>query len=158
MRTMPEIDLTLANLTDIEMLIAKCAIKGNKEKGMLRASKPPVPKQTIYNEPIYPEGQEYLYDSIFKNRKTPNSYATEEERIKALGAYVWRELAFCISPIGSHHCMPVCNDFNLEYTNSDVRQKEQRKLCSEIVDKILKIVPVHQKHGLIRWGKAFGMF
>jgi hypothetical protein len=158
MRTMPEIDLTLANLTDTEMLIAKCAIKGNKEKGMLRASKPPVPKKTIYNEPIYPEGQEYLYDSIFKNCKTPNSYTTEEERIKALGAYVWRELAFCISPIGSHHCMPVCNDFNLEYTNSDVRQKEQRKLCSEIVDKILKIVPVYQKHGLIRWGKAFGMF
>jgi hypothetical protein len=155
MNNMPLIDLTKCNLTPFELSIAKIAIKGEKEVGQLRASKPKAQKQTVYTQPIYDEKHSELHEYV-SSRKTPNMYATEEERIKAFGCYVWRELAFIMSPISAHHCMPVCNDFNLEYTSFDMRRKEQLAMLNNIVDKIYKSVPPHLLHGLKRWKNALG--
>lgn len=155
MNNMPMIDLTKCNLTPLEMTIAKIAIKGEKEVGQLRATKPKAQKQTVYSEPIYSEENKHLYNHVSKY-KSPNSYATEEERIKAFGCYVWRELAFIMSPISAHHCMPVCNDFNLEYSHYDVRRKEQVTMLNNIVDKIYKSVSPHLLHGLRRWKNVMG--
>ena len=143
---MPIIDLTKCNLTLEEMAIAKIAIKGNKEVGPLRASSIKERVKTIYIEPIYPDNRENRL-----NFKSLNCYANEEERINALGRYVWRELAFIMSPISAHHCMPVCNDFNLEYSYGDIRRSEQQKWLNSIVDKIYKTIPIEQLHGLNRW-------
>ena len=150
---MPEIDLTKCNLNETEMMIAKIAIKGEKEIGYLRASKPAEQKHTIIDSEWTPSYASEL-SQPYKHHK--NKYATEEERIKAFGCYVWRELAFIMSPISTHHCMPVCNDFNLEYTSGDPRRKEQHKWLNSIVDRISKTVPVHQLHGLRRWKGVFG--
>ena len=150
---MIELDLSICNLTPLEMSIAKVAIKGEKEIGFLRASKPKEQKKTVIDE-SYKSATESEY--IIKHPQ-PNLYATEEERIKALGCYVWRELAFIMSPIAAHHCMPVCNDFNLEYKYSDPRRKEQYNFCNGIVNKIFKTVKKESCYGLKRWARVFGL-
>lgn len=154
---MPELDLSICNLTAEELNIAKYAIKGDKLKGTLRASKPKEQKHSIRIEPEFSPEKQYLKDiSKFKHTHK-NAYATEDERSKALGIYVWRELAFVISPISSHHCMPICNDFNLEYDYGDERRKQQMNFCNNIVNKILKTIRPESCHGLKRWAKALGM-
>jgi hypothetical protein len=138
---MPTIDLNICGLTEWEMSIAK----GILNKGKLRASNPKPPEKVkVLKHGASGKGfmdWEYIYQN-------------EEDRIKGYTAYVWRDVAFSISPISAHHCMPVSNDFNLEGSYSS--QKEIRTLLHAITDKIIKSVPKTQWYGIARWGKVFG--
>lgn len=77
-------------------------------------------------------------------------------------AYVWRMVAFQISPNPQHHCMPVCADFDLydvfakEDQNYKVVNQLAKQLDKEVVDPITNTVPKEQWYGIMRWGRALG--
>jgi hypothetical protein len=68
-------------------------------------------------------------------------------------AYVWRMVAFYVSPERIHQCMPVMAPYYLNISD----HKEETKRCKELdvlVDKIVKSVPDEQQHGANRWLRA----
>jgi len=86
--------------------------------------------------------------------------------------YVWRLVAFMVSPKPAHHCIPCSHDFGVmdiaptvtkfcEFRNKNVTQTDfdwVRNRCKEldvIVDKIVDSVKVQNRHGVNRWAKAF---
>ena len=77
-------------------------------------------------------------------------------------AYVWRMVAFQISPISSHHCMPVCADFDIQVPDSikdsseryDWRRNRAKEL-NNLVDQIVNAIPATEWHGIKRWHRAF---
>ena len=77
-------------------------------------------------------------------------------------AYVWRMTVFIVSKDGKHQCMPVCADFGVydevpEYKAMDMHQRSlYLKGLDRIVDAIVEQVPLSQRAGVIRWGKALG--
>lgn len=83
-------------------------------------------------------------------------------------AYVWRMVAFTISPIRQHQCMPVTADFDVyDYyvngTNEYGRQsfdhsaiREECKRLDAIADAIIDRVPKSEWHGTRSWARAFG--
>lgn len=90
-------------------------------------------------------------------------------------AYVWRMVAFMVSPKPAHQCMPVMADFGVmdvapqitkfcKYMNKEITQTDfdwVRARCKEldvIVDQIVDNIPKTQWHGVTRWGKALGAF
>lgn len=80
--------------------------------------------------------------------------------------YVWRMVAFYVSPKSQHHCIPACADFKIpdehiqNYGSSDEYSFKKRKNYIEqrlepIVDTIVNSVPKNQWYGVHRWAKAF---
>jgi len=72
-------------------------------------------------------------------------------------AYVWRMVAFSVSPIRAHHCMPVCAEFYLPTRCGEEGHRELVKHLDDIANAIVNTVPKAEWHGVIRWGQAFGM-
>jgi hypothetical protein len=70
--------------------------------------------------------------------------------------YVWRNVAFYLSPIAQHQCMPVCTDFCFKLR--DEVGQARRKQLDKIIDEIVDAVPLEERHGLNKWGKALGYF
>lgn len=87
-------------------------------------------------------------------------------------AYVWRMVAFDCSTNRQHHCMPITADFDLfeyypkavdptaegyqsKYDHDAIRAEAKR--LDAIADRICKLVPLSQRHGLKAWGRAFGV-
>lgn len=101
----------------------------------LRASKPPVPTHKVPSEKYG-----HTYEPINPDQ--------------GRAAYIWRMVAFQISPNPKHQCVPVCADFDLP-GDFDSRRQESR-YCDCIVNEIVNAVPKNQWHGVIRWGQAFG--
>lgn len=142
---MPKIDLeTLERkLTPGRFAIVKGIVATRGEnKGCLRASKPKLARMTRYDDD---SDWGYHYD-----------YATEEERQQAYTAYVWRMVAFFVSPVRQHRCMPVMCDCELPG-----RGEERRKLAKTLDDAIVSVVidsiPLKEQYGTLAWGRAFGM-
>jgi hypothetical protein len=104
-----------------------------KNKNRLRASKPKI-DYTIVKKDNVP----YRIPSL------------ETGRI----AYVWRMVAFHLSPIASHHCLPMLAEFDLPGTVEEGRA-EARKL-NVLVDKIVNAVPKTLWQGIGRWARALG--
>lgn len=76
-------------------------------------------------------------------------------------AYVWRMVAFNVSPNRQHQCMPMTADFDMpdHYWGDDGAAKRRRARCKELdvlVDALVKAVPKEQWHGVRRWGHALG--
>lgn len=128
MYTMPVIPLD--HLTEAERVLASriIATKG-KNKGRLRASKPEV----TYNI-IERDGRKYREPTL----ETGSA------------AYLWRIVAFSVSPIGQHHCLPVMADMDLPYfTLSREEQAALRKELDALADKITSAIPKSQWHGIL---------
>ncbi len=104
--------------------------------GRLRASKPPVEKVKVPHERYG-----YTYEPA-----DPDA---------GRAAYIWRMVAFQISPIDKHQCMPCTADFDLP-GDFDARRADMKRL-DEIVDQIVNTVPASDWHGIRRWGNALGL-
>ncbi len=87
-----------------------------------------------------------------------------------LATYVWRMVAFEVSPLSAHHCMPCTVEFDLPrecwgpsgfQDHKAIHQvAEHRRQVTAHLDEVVKAVvdniPRTQWHGIIRWGQAFG--
>ena len=71
-------------------------------------------------------------------------------------AYIWRMVAFYVSPRSQHQCMPVMAFCDIQIADYDERRRVELEL-DEIVQAIVDCVPCQQQHGVNRWGQAFGM-
>jgi hypothetical protein len=139
MNDMPKIDITpiLSKLSREEIEIARRII--NQQTGALRASKPMITYTTTTNS----RGLEvFIPDSI-----------------EGQAAYLWRMVAFSISPKRQHQRIPCMAECDLPYSPdgdySEVRQLAKR--LDDIADMIVACVPKQQWHGVTRWAQAFGM-
>jgi hypothetical protein len=70
-------------------------------------------------------------------------------------AYVWRMVAFSVSPKPAHHCMPCTGDFDLCERDWKDR-REITPMLDELVDRMMNAVPKAQWAGVYRWACAFG--
>jgi hypothetical protein len=129
---MPKIDINLLDGEAKKFAAAITAARG-KNKGRLRASKPPVE-----------------YDVVDKNGRR----IREPRKASGEIAYVWRMVAFQVSPIGQHQCLPMTADFNLQGTCEERRQRA--KELDSITDQITNTIPKAQHYGTMRWGRIFG--
>lgn len=136
-KQMPAINLDAlkAVLTADEFEIARGIV--NPRTGALRASKPTIRR-----------------DGAPKVHPWSNQQYRENNLADAKTAYVWRMVAFAISPVPQHQCMPMTADFDLPYENGDQR-RALCKVLDELADKVVKSVPVKEWHGVRRWGRAY---
>jgi hypothetical protein len=137
---MPKINLANIDLTADELALVAGIV--NSKTGELRAGKPTLPKMVKVNDPAYFMGYSYCYQ-------------TEADRNQGRTAYIWRMVAFFVSPKSQHQCMPCTADFDLDGSPSETR--EEAKRLDAIVDKVVDSLPKSQWHGVRRWGQAFGM-
>lgn len=129
---MPAIDLGAIQLTSAERQIAERILN----RGSLRASKPTIAYTTETN------------DRGIKVR--------QPDEIGGKAAYLWRMVAFTLSPISKHHCMPCTADFDLPERNYDSRRALAKELDA-LADRIIASVPKSEHYGTQRWARAFGI-
>ena len=76
-------------------------------------------------------------------------------------AYIWRMVAFQISPIAAHHCIPVCADFDivvpdtLSSTERYQYRRNRAKVLDALADKIVNQIPKSEWQGIRRWRQVF---
>lgn len=133
---MPKIDLEAlraALSADDYELVAGIV---NPKTGALRASKPPLPRRVATADG---------YD-----------YATAADGRKGMTAYVWRMVAFLISPIAAHHCMPVMAFCDLPGEYGDDQRALMRRLDA-LADTVVDTVKTSEWHGVRRWAQVYGL-
>lgn len=129
MYTMPEINLAVLDAEERDLAEGIVATRG-PNAGRLRASKPPVTRTDLGPE-------------------APGSYYHNWRIEGGKTAYIWRMVAFFVSPNPRHHSMPVTADFDLEGKYAE-RLALTKKLDA-IVDKITNAIPMTEWHGVDRW-------
>jgi len=117
----------------------------NTRTGALRASKPPVPKK-IFVKTYAPR---FAGDGHY-------DYADPIAARQGMTAYIWRNVAFSVSPNPQHQCMPVMDFCDLP-GKYGAEQRALAKQLDAIVNVVVASVPKTQWHGVARWGQAFGM-
>lgn len=73
-------------------------------------------------------------------------------------AYIWRYVAFCVSPKSIHHCLPMMAFCYLSNEDFKVAQ-DDKKFYDElhaIVNEIVDSFPKESWHGVRRWGTVLG--
>lgn len=63
--------------------------------------------------------------------------------------FVWRNVAFYISPCREHQCLPFVAYF--KYSDELFRDREYVKFLEKVVDNITNLIPPQQWHGVRRW-------
>lgn len=122
------------HLTEEEKMIANGIIATQgKNKGRLRAGKPKI---------------EYIFE--MKNGVKYRHPTLETGRV----AYLWRMVAFHLSPVSAHQCLPMLADFDLPGSLDE--SKAEAKRLNELADKIVMAVPKENWAGIRRWARAFG--
>jgi hypothetical protein len=133
---MPKIAIDkLTNLDSADIDLVRGIV--NSRTGELRASKPELPDKV--------KVQSGHYD-----------YVTESDARKGMTAYIWRMVAFEVSPHRQHQCMPICADFDLPDCGGHSERRNLSNRLDEIVKAVVDSVPMNEWHGVIRWGNAFG--
>lgn len=81
-----------------------------------------------------------------------------DDPVTGKAAYVWRMVAFMVSPKAQHQCVPVAATFDIPAeVNGRWSSVEADKIAKELdvlVDKIVDCVPKEQWHSVHRWAKA----
>lgn len=136
---MPQIDLNklgeILTASEFELAQGIVSTRG-KNKGCLRASKPKVEMHVSGKD-------KYGLDEY------------QPDPIQGKTAFLWRHVAFSISPLSPHHCMPVMDFCDLPgHYGPEMRELEKELM--NLADKIIKTVDVSQWHGVKRWGQVFG--
>lgn len=129
---MTTINASQLPLDTLQQTIVQGIVKGN---GTLRASKPGTPKK------INTDG--YNYD-----------YATQEDAIKGISAYVWRMVSFQVSDDPKLQCMPVMAFCDLPSNWHGMNRKEIEKWADEITKVVVDSIPPTEWYGVRRWGQA----
>ena len=117
------------SVEDYRIVTGIVATRG-KNKGRLRASKPKVTRRKVGDR-------------------------VEPDRHEGYTAYVWRMVAFSISPVPAHQCLPCTADFDVP-GHWGPEKREVLDYLDGIVDAVVKSVPVAEWHGVRRWGQVFG--
>lgn len=78
--------------------------------------------------------------------------------VKACGEarYLWRHVAFSVSPDPRHHCMPCSDICDLPGRYGSPEFKAAQDRCEAIEKVVTYSVPRDQWYGVRRWGQAFG--
>lgn len=142
MSAMPKIDLVklseVLSKSDMVLVRGIVATRG-PNKGCLRASKPKLVRTKVADP------------------DSPYGYRIHKDTIEAKTAYLWRMIAFMISPKSQHQCMPVMAVYDLPVSSVSDEGKAMIKELDALTDAILATVPLSECHGLRRWGNAFGL-
>lgn len=130
---MPIIPLDHLTAEERELAQGIVATQG-KNKGRLRSGKPKIEYNIIERD-----GRKLRYPTE-KTGKT---------------AYIWRMVAFHVSPICQHQCLPIMASMDLpcNYDESVVMAKE----LDVIVNKIVDAMPRKEWQGIRRWANALGI-
>jgi hypothetical protein len=143
---MPEIKLdeisNMLSAEDFELVKGIVATRG-KNKGCLRAAKPKVERHIVGIERI--ETSYGPYD-----RKI-----VEPDEAQGKTAYIWRMVAFFVSPLRQHNCMPCTADFDVPGSWGSEKRARLAELDA-IVDVVVDTIKASDWHGVRRWGQAFG--
>ena len=128
---MPEIDLTAAGLTDEEMEIARGIMVRGKDKGKVRASKPPLGDDNVNGEAAY------VWRMVV--------FCISPKSVHQ-----------CM-PVTADFDLPR-SYWEGEGTSTEKRERRtaRTKYLETIVDRIVATVPTSQWHGIARWGSALG--
>ncbi len=142
----PKIDLNAIDLTADERELADriLATRG-VNKGKLRASKPKIKYHTGYRTTTLSSGRE-----ITTKTRTP-------EEVTGKAAYLWRMVAFEVSPDRRHSCMPVMAFCDLPDRESREERCELENELNALAAKICDTIHPADRHGLKRWASAFGV-
>jgi len=89
------------------------------------------------------------------NKQTGRLKATSPGKAFGDAHYVWRMVAFMVSPKPQHQCMPYGADFYLKVKSFNERAARCNQLKT-LEDKIINAVDKKQWHGIKRWGGALG--
>lgn len=81
--------------------------------------------------------------------------ASKPGNVDGRSMYIWRLVAFYVSPMRQHQCMPITADFDLPGENYHDRLMLAREL-DKIVDKVTDTIPMSEWYGVKRWGQAYG--
>lgn len=115
-------------------------------------------------------------------KKDGTLYSTKPKKANGLEQYMWRIVAFTISPVAAHQCIPVMCDFdlynwmeenlpdvvkydrkihkNISEINTaykKVNDPEFKQWLKDIENQIINTVPKEMWYGTKRWAKAFGV-
>lgn len=134
---MPRVNLAAVEMTAAEREIAERIVNA----GRLRASKPKV----IYSKAVVP----------CKYSPSGTKEIAQPDEIGGKAAYLWRMVAFTISPDSKHHCMPTTADFDLPERDY-AKRREMAKTLDGLADRIIASVPKAEHHGTRRWARALG--
>ena len=136
---MPVINVESIELDDLESALVK-RILGRESR--LRSQKPEI-DYTIVEKPVK------FGDKIHIRKYREPDYEG------GCAAYLWRMVAFSISPNYQHHCMPVCAYYDLPGDTEEDR-RILAKMMDELADKIVNGVKVSEWHGVRRWASVLG--
>lgn len=139
---MSRIDVDIMPLTDLEKDIVRGIL--HPTTGELRASKPKPPKMEQMVNPYSVRE----WDGMIYN------YADDEGCRAGMSAYVWRMVAFQVSPNPKHHCMPVMAFCDVPGFWRGMERRELEAWGDRIVAVVVDAVPVGQWHGVRRWSKV----
>ncbi len=131
---MPVIDISAIELDELEYSLIQ-RILGRENR--LRSVKPEIDYSIVTIEKRYGE-------IVHQKRIRQPDYEG------GCAAYLWRMVAFSVSPISQHKCFPATAHFDLPGESEDDRRilaKEMDKLA----DKIVNSVKVTEWHGVQRW-------
>ena len=99
------------------------------------------------------------------NQRNGRLYASRPRKATGDTVYLWRILAFHLSPKPEHQCMPVTADMDVgpdhkpgdtaENTRKRFQARDVRvKVLSGIVKRVIDLIPPNQWHGARRWHRA----
>ena len=88
-------------------------------------------------------------------KKNGSLYASKPGKANGEAKYLWRMVAFGISPVRQHHCIPVMAEFDLDGTPQEVRIRS--KELDELAIRLERAVPVEERYGTLSWGRALGI-
>lgn len=128
---------TIERVNGLDVARATIATQG-KNKGRLRAAKPPIATQIIErNRGQYSSGQFYTMTLA-----------------EGAAAQVWRHMVFYASPHGQHHSIPVMAEFDAPFDMPTDDLRSFSKWCQQVADTVLRIIPIEQQTGLHRWARV----
>ena len=95
-----------------------------------------------------------LAEQIIK--KDGKLYASKPKKASGEAKYLWRMVAFAVSPKPQHQCLPVTADFDLEGSWSENR--ELAKGLDDLAQRIEETVPIFKRYGVMNWARVMGAF